>query len=98
MEHLSLAELSSLIQETIKKNLDPSYWVVAEIADISVNQKGHCYLELIQNEEEKLIAKSRATIWSYTYRNLSTWFHGITGQPLAEGMLRSTFMNYMAIA
>lgn len=86
MEHLSLAELSSLIQETIKKNLDPSYWVVAEIADISVNQKGHCYLELIQNEEEKLIAKSRATIWSYTYRNLSTWFHGITGQPLAEGM------------
>jgi exodeoxyribonuclease VII large subunit len=86
MEHLSLVELSSLIQETIKKNLEPSYWVVAEISDISVNQKGHCYLELIQNEEDKLIAKSRATIWSYTYRNLSTWFQGITGQPLAEGM------------
>lgn len=86
MDHLSLIELNNLIQDTIKNNLDPSYWIVAEIGELSVNQKGHCYLELIQNEDGKVVAKVRATIWSYTYRNLSTWFHGITGQPLAEGL------------
>lgn len=86
MDHLSLIELNKLIQDSIKNNLEPSYWIVAEIGELSVNQKGHCYLELIQNEEGKVVAKVRATIWSYTYRNLSTWFHGITGQPLAEGL------------
>ena len=86
MDHLSLVELNKLIQASLKNNLEPSYWIVAEIGELSVNQKGHCYLELIQNEDSKVVAKVRATIWSYTYRNLSTWFQGITGQPLAEGL------------
>ena len=86
MDHLSLIELNKLIQETLKNNLEPSYWIVAEIGELNVNQKGHCYLELIQNENNKVVAKVRATIWSYTYRNLSTWFQGITGQPLTEGL------------
>jgi exodeoxyribonuclease VII large subunit len=86
MDHLSLIELNKLIQATLKNNLEPSYWIVAEIGELSVNQKGHCYLELIQNEDSKVVAKVRGTIWSYTYRNLSTWFQGITGQPLAEGL------------
>ena len=86
MDHLSLLDLNKLIQDTLKKNLEPSYWIVAEIGEMNVNQKGHCYLELLQNENNKIVAKVRATIWSYTYRNLSTWFQGITGQPLAAGL------------
>jgi exodeoxyribonuclease VII large subunit len=86
MDHLSLIELNKLIQDTLKKNLEPSYWIIAEIGELKVTQKGHCYLELLQNENNKAVAKVRATIWSYTYRNLSTWFQGITGQPLAEGL------------
>ena len=86
MDHLSLTELNKLIQDTLKNNLEPSYWIIAEIGELRVTQQGHCYLELLQNENNKVVAKVRATIWSYTYRNLSTWFHGITGQPLAEGL------------
>ncbi len=86
MEHLSLLALNKLIQDTLKDHLEPSYWLVAEISELRVNQKGHCYLELVQNENGRAVAKSRATIWSYTYRNLSAWFEGITGQPLAEGL------------
>ena len=86
MDNLSLAELIKLIQKTLKENLDASYWVVAEIGEMSVNQKGHCYMELIETDDDRVTAKTRATIWSYTYSNLSTWFHGITGQPLSEGM------------
>ena len=86
MDNLSLAELIQLIQKTLKDNLEPSYWVIGEIGEMSVNQKGHCYLELIETQDDRVIAKSRATIWSYTYSNLSTWFQGITGQALAQGM------------
>lgn len=86
MEHLSLYELSTAIAEVLAKNLEPSYWVVAEIGQIQTNQKGHCYLELVEKEDNQIKAKTRATIWSYTYRNLSTWFHGITGQNLKAGM------------
>jgi len=82
MENLSLLELNELVKQTLDSHLEPSYWVVAEIGEMRVNQKGHCYLELIQTADDKVVAKARATIWSYTYRNLSTWFQGITGQPL----------------
>ena len=86
MEHLSLYELTKTISEVLAKNLEPSYWVVAEIGQMQTNQKGHCYLELVEKENNQIKAKTRATIWSYTYRNLSTWFQGITGQSLKSGM------------
>jgi len=86
MEHLSLYELNKKISEALAKNLEPSYWVVAEIGQLQTNRKGHCYLELVEKVEDQIKAKTRATIWSYTYRNLSTWFEGITGQSLKAGM------------
>lgn len=86
MEHLSLYELNKKISEALAKNLEPSYWVVAEIGQIQTNRKGHCYLELVEKEDDQIKAKTRATIWSYTYRNLSIWFEGITGQSLKTGM------------
>lgn len=86
MEHLSLFELNQTIGDVLSKNLDPSYWVVAEIGEMRHNPKGHCYLELVEKEGNQIKAKARATIWSYTYRNLSGWFEGITGQSLKSGM------------
>lgn len=86
MEHLSLFELNKVIKTILDTNLEPSYWVVAEIGEMRTNQSGHCYLELVEKDESKVVAKSRATIWSYTYRNLSTWFEGMTGEPLRAGL------------
>ncbi len=86
MEQLSLFELNKLIKTVLDKNLEPSYWVVAEIGEMRTNQSGHCYLELVEKDENKVVAKARATIWSYTYRNLSTWFEGMTGEPLRAGL------------
>ena len=86
MEQFTLSELNKLILATLDSNLEPSYWVVAEISELSVNQKGHCYLELVQKENDQIIAKSRATIWSYTYRNLSAWFKSMAGQDLSPGI------------
>ncbi len=86
MEHLSLYELNQLIGETLSLNLEPSYWVVAEIGEMRIHRSGHCYMELVEKEGDTIRAKMRATIWSYTYRNLSGWFESLTGQSLKAGM------------
>ncbi|NJN25510.1 MAG: exodeoxyribonuclease VII large subunit [Cyclobacteriaceae bacterium] len=86
MHHFSLYELNKLVGEALAKNLEPSYWVVAEIGEMRQNQNGHCYLELVEKDAHQIKAKSRATIWSYTFRNLSGWFEAITGESLKPGM------------
>lgn len=86
MQELTLSELNLEIKKTLEEQLEGSYWVVAEIGQIQVNQSGHCYLELVQKEGSQVIAKARATIWAYTYRNISAWFERITSSPLTSGM------------
>jgi len=86
MEQLSLFDLNNKIKDCLKNNLDQSYWVVAEIGEMRLNQKGHCYLELVEKKDDEILAKNKATIWSYTYRNLSGWFESLTGQTLKPGL------------
>ena len=86
MEHLSLFDLNNRIKDCLKNNLEDSYWVVSEIGEMRFNQKGHCYLELVEKMEDEILAKNKATIWSYTYRNLSGWFESLTGQTLKPGL------------
>lgn len=84
-EHHSLAELGQLIKQTLESQLKPSYWVVAEIGEIRLS-RGHCYIELTEKKEDQLIAKLRATIWSYSYRTISSCFEAATGKALNQGM------------
>lgn len=86
MQQLSLLELNRLITQTLQDHLEQSYWVVAEISEIRLAQKGHCYLEVVEKEGDYITAKTRATIWSYTYRNLITWFENKTGDTLRPGL------------
>lgn len=86
MEHLLLSEVNTHIKKTLEKELQPSYWIIAEISELRLNPRGHCYLELVEKNNDQIIAKMKATIWSYTYSNLSIWFEKMTGQPLKGGM------------
>ncbi len=86
MKHLRLSELNHLIKETLDANLQPTYWLVAEIGEMRVAGKGHCYLELIEKVEDEIISRMRGNIWAYNYRAISGWFESITGQPLKSGM------------
>ena len=86
MQHLSLLELNQLIKQALSAQLQPTYWVVAEIGELRVAQNGHCYLDLIDKGEDRLLAKVRATIWSYTFRTLRGWFEAMTGEALRPGL------------
>lgn len=86
MSYISLLELNRLVKDTLSARLEPTYWVVAEIGEMRLTQKGHCYLELIEKEGNFLQAKIRATLWNYHYRRLSGWFRAVTGEELKAGM------------
>ncbi len=86
MESLSLSDFNQLIKSVLDKHLEKSYWIVAEIGEMNVNQKGHCYMELVEKKDNFIVAKNRATIWSYTFANLENWFAMVTGTPLRQGM------------
>lgn len=83
---LTLFELNSIIKTAINDTLPDTYWVIAEIAESKLNQKGHCYLELVEKEENKTIAQVKATIWAYEYRKLSQKFQNATNESLRQGM------------
>ena len=70
---LSLAELNALIGETIDDAFSQLYWIRAEISEFIVNRTGHCYMELVEIDEatKEVLARGRATIWSYTFRMLN---------------------------
>jgi exodeoxyribonuclease VII large subunit len=87
-EPLGLFELNRLIRMRIQSGFPEPVWVVAEISDFSVNRNGHCYLELIEKEPEsdRILARSRATIWASAYRMLRPFFESTTGQELMPGI------------
>jgi len=82
----SLSQLNGLIKSAILDTLPDQYWVVAEVADIKLNQRGHCYIELVEKEGNAAIAQIKANIWAYEYRSISNRFQKATNEPLKQGM------------
>ena len=88
MNSITLSELTSQIQETIRMSFDSSVWIRAEISELRENPGGHCYLEFIEKDSasDTLLAKTKATIWASTYRMLKPYFESSTGQSLRAGL------------
>ncbi len=85
---ITLFELNTQVKRTLMVEMGQEYWVRVEIGEINEHYNGHCYLDLIENDTtgKRLIAKARATIWSYNYRTMKPYFEQLTGQKLAVGM------------
>ena len=83
-----LSDLQNEIREIIQGNFNIPRWIVAEISEIKENYSGHCYLDLVEKDEDsdKLHAKARATIWSSSYRMLKPYFETSTGYELVAGI------------
>ena len=87
MNSIGLYELNKEISSVLKGCLS-KVWVHAEINSISVQRVGHCYIELIEKDENSgnIIAKSRANIWANIYKSIAAYFLEETGKMLSSGM------------
>lgn len=88
VQGVTLLELNKSIQEKINLDFPNALWIIAEISELKVNRNGHCYLELIEKDlvNDNIIAKSRATIWAFTFRMLRPYFENTTGHELNQGI------------
>lgn len=87
-EKLSLSELQLIIRDSLYLSLPQSFWVVAEISEINVNSSGHCYLELVEkNQDEKnLRARIKGIIWNSRFSFIKSFFENMTGEILRSGL------------
>ena len=87
MTTLTLFELNSLVRQVIEGTLSQEYWVEAEVSECREN-KGHCYLELIQKDERSAtpIARASARCWASKWSVIRLYFERTTGQRLHAGM------------
>ena len=72
----------------LQEQFSEQYWIVAEIGELKVNRAGHCYLELIEKSKnsDEILARTRATIWSWQFRFIQPYFESATGRALAAGL------------
>lgn len=85
--HITLFELNRLVREAIEDALPMEYWVEAELSECR-ESRGHCYMELIQKDEQTAtpIAKASAKCWANKWLTIRPYFERTTGQQLHAGM------------
>ncbi len=62
----SLLEINQYIRRVISLNFDEPIWIECEIGQASLS-RGHWYLDLIQKEEEQVVAQCQAAMWANVY-------------------------------
>ncbi|MCM8768674.1 MAG: exodeoxyribonuclease VII large subunit [Candidatus Omnitrophica bacterium] len=83
---LTLYELAQIISEALTV-IPKSLNVIGEIARINVNNKsGHAYLELVEKQEEKVIAQIRGIIWAERFSLIRRKFLQEAGVDLQAGL------------
>ena len=88
VKRCSLYELNSMVRDVISMSLPDSYWVEAELSEAREGYGGHCYLELIEKDEQSNtpIAKAHASCWRNRWMFIKPNFERITGQRIHAGM------------
>jgi len=86
-ERVTLLELNRLVREVIECEMPNEYWVEAELSECREN-RGHCYMELIQKDEQTAtpVAKASAKCWASKWMVIRPYFERTTGQQLHAGM------------
>ena len=86
-KRFSLFELNRIVRETIECEMPDEYWVEAELSECR-ESRGHCYLELIEKDEQTAtpIAKASAKCWASKWAVVRPYFERTTGQRLVAGM------------
>ena len=89
---LTLGALLTQVRAALHHRFPDSYWVVAEVADMTRprQQGGHCYLTLTEPaagaESLGFTAQARATLWGSRYQQIAPAFTEATGQELRPGL------------
>ncbi len=83
----SLLEVTQSIERTISNKYTNSIWVKAELLKLNHYPKsGHCYPDLVEKSDGKVVAQIRANLWKDDYQQINKIFLETTKEPLKDGI------------
>jgi exodeoxyribonuclease VII large subunit len=83
----SLLEVTKSIQKTLNDRYKSSFWVKAEMNKLNFYQhSGHCYPELVEKKDGKVIALLKSYIWKDDYFRINAKFIDALHEPLKDGI------------
>lgn len=83
----SLLEVLQSIQKTLTDRYTSSFWVKAEMNKLNhYPHSGHCYPELVEKKNERVVAQLKATLWKDDYIRINDQFQQVLREPLKDGI------------
>ena len=80
----TLKQVVSSIRKTIDERYKNLYWVKAEMHKLNQFPSGHCFPELLQKEDGKILAQISGSIWKHNFERINKRFIEVVKEPLKE--------------
>jgi exodeoxyribonuclease VII large subunit len=81
----TLKQVAGSIKKTIEDRYHALYWVKAEMHKLNRFPSGHCFPELVQKEDGRIVAQMTGSIWAHNYDRINKQFMHVVREPLREG-------------
>lgn len=82
-----LSSVTKAIENLIAKHANNFIWIKAEIVKLNYyKQSGHCYPDLVEKVDGKIIAEIRGNIWSDNFQNINKRFKEVLNEELGDDM------------
>lgn len=83
----SLLEVLEEIRFVLHTEMEAPRWIKAEMNKLNLyRQSGHCYPELLEKRDGKVVAQIRSTLWRGDYQRINQHFLEVLKEPLTEGI------------
>jgi len=83
----SLLEVTLSIKKTITERYKSTFWVKAEMNKLNLySHSGHCYPELVEKQNGKVVALLKGIIWKEDYIRINSQFQAVLKEPLRNGI------------
>ncbi|HEY6956057.1 MAG TPA: exodeoxyribonuclease VII large subunit [Flavisolibacter sp.] len=83
----TLEEVGLSVKKTLARRYTSSFWVKAEMNKLNhYSSFGHCYPDLVQRKNGKVIAEMKAILWKTDYIRIQNKFLQVLREPLKDGI------------
>lgn len=82
-----LSKLTAAIENVINTHCSKIVWVKAEIVRLNYyTHTGHCFPELVEKKDGKVIAEIRGNIWKSQFEQINQKFRNVLNEDLSDDM------------
>lgn len=84
--HVPLSQYLGRIQAALAAAMPDNCWVVAELSEIKHSPKGHIYIDLLESQDGREVARARGVAFASVARGIMQQWHDATGGAPQPGM------------